>query len=87
MIWPPLILSMLSAAKGDSLPPEANAHNRVAMALYDAGRLEDALVEFRAAYDAMPSRASSSPTPSAPTGPTTLAGTPCSPDSSKTPSK
>jgi len=47
---------MLSAApKADAgLPPEADLHNRVAMAHYDVGRLEEAMVEFRAAYDAMP---------------------------------
>ena len=52
MSWP-LLLCMLGETKG-SLPPAADAHNRVAMAHYDAGRLEAALVEFRAGYDAMP---------------------------------
>jgi len=51
------LLSLVLAAappEGSALPPEADAHNRRAMVLYDQDRLVDALVAFRAAYDAMP---------------------------------
>ncbi|MBA3548593.1 MAG: hypothetical protein H0T76_19080 [Nannocystis sp.] len=48
-----LVLNM-APPEGSSLPPEADAHNKRAMVFYDQDRLVDALVAFRAAYDAMP---------------------------------
>lgn len=36
------------------MPPEAQQHEARGVALFDQGRLEDALIEFRAAYAALP---------------------------------
>ena len=57
MMMTHILLALVLAAAapaGSLLPPEADAHNKRAMAFYDQGRLVDALVAFRAAYDAMP---------------------------------
>jgi len=55
MIGSLLAFFLAAAPPADSsLPPEADAHNKRAMVFYDEGRLVDALIGFRAAYDAMP---------------------------------